>query len=651
VKRRCSYTLLSALSPLPKYLSFVSTTKICTQCGTEYDISQKFCPADGSPLRLQSPDDPLIGQMVAERYQILSLIGEGGMGRVYLAEHVRMGRKSAVKVINPALATTADAISRFNREAANACKINHPNVAQVYDFGEMADGTLYLAMEFIDGETLDSIVAREGSLPPARAAQITKQVADALFAAHHLGIVHRDLKPENVMVARHLDGSDWVKVVDFGIAKTVQRDGIEGRSQTVTTAGVSLGTPEYMSPEQLAGERLDHRTDIYSLGLVLFNMLTGELPYPKLTSKETLVRRLTSPPRTLVEVRPDVAWPQALQDVLNRALTSEVSDRYDNVAEFGRAVVRAVEESGPVVTAPSAAAVAAPVVATTPVPNVVAGDEPPFDPPIRRRRGRVWAAATALAVAAAILIIAVRAHRGAAIDASDTVSIDSPETAPTVAITPPALPAKPPPHPARSATAPRASAAVSAQAQAEASTTADFGQRISDSIQRIVRQMPLAELTRVDSVLAAIGPELERARRAEMSRVTRLPQRHYWLAPNGDSVDAEPLPPDAPLETRIDVAAQEIRGHIARMRQRFLDHDVGGARREYVTATNELTILREFDSDHRQSADVQRELSSGVRDLLVMCYQMRADSTLSPGVRCESFLGIIGQYRGFRRPN
>ncbi|HKN66899.1 MAG TPA: serine/threonine-protein kinase, partial [Gemmatimonadaceae bacterium] len=404
----------------------MSTTKICTQCGIEYDLSQKFCPADGSPLRLQSPDDPLIGQMVAERYQILSLIGEGGMGRVYLAEHVRMGRKSAVKVINPALATTADAISRFNREAANACKINHPNVAQVYDFGEMADGTLYLAMEYIDGETLDSIVAREGSLPPARAAQITKQVADALFAAHHLGIIHRDLKPENVMIARHLDGSDWVKVVDFGIAKTVQRDGMEGGSQTVTTAGVSLGTPEYMSPEQLAGERLDHRTDIYSLGLVLFNMLTGELPYPKLTSKETLVRRLTSPPRTLAEVRPDVAWPQALQDVLNRALTPEVKDRYENVGEFGRAVVRAVEESGPIATAPVAAAAASAVAITRPAPNATVDDTPLARPQLPRRRMLPYVAATFVALSAGILIVATRAHRTAAIPGDDSLAVTAP---------------------------------------------------------------------------------------------------------------------------------------------------------------------------------------------------------------------------------
>src|SRR5689334_6447068 len=200
-----------------------------------------------------------------------------------------------------------------------------------------------------------------------RAAQITKQVADALNAAHHLGIVHRDLKPENVMVARHLDGTDWVKVVDFGIAKTIQRDG--GGSQTVTTAGVSLGTPEYMSPEQLAGERLDHRTDVYSLGLVLFNMLTGQLPYPKLTSKETLVRRLTSPPRTLAEVMPNIAWPAALQDVLNRALTPEVKDRYDNVAEFGRAVVRAVDDNEPIVAAPAAAVAASTVPITRPAPN------------------------------------------------------------------------------------------------------------------------------------------------------------------------------------------------------------------------------------------------------------------------------------------
>ncbi|HTR79442.1 MAG TPA: serine/threonine-protein kinase, partial [Gemmatimonadaceae bacterium] len=323
----------------------MSSNKICPQCGSEYGAEQRFCQKDGSPLRPVRGDDPLIGQVLADRYQILEVIGEGGMGRVYLAEHVRMGRRSALKVINPSLAVTAEAISRFNREASNASRINHPNVAQIYDFGETPDGILYLAMEFIEGETLTTIIEREGAIPLGQAGQIAKQIADALAAAHHLGIVHRDLKPDNIMVGRHLDGSDWVKVVDFGIAKTVQGRSGDTPSQTVTTAGVSLGTPEYMSPEQLAGERLDARTDIYSLGLVLFNMLTADLPYPRLTSKETLIRRLTSQPRTLAEVRPDIAWPAALQATLSRALAPEAADRFAGVAEFGQSIVQATADA------------------------------------------------------------------------------------------------------------------------------------------------------------------------------------------------------------------------------------------------------------------------------------------------------------------
>ena len=318
----------------------MSIKKICTQCGAEYGPEQKFCPNDGSPLRAESSDDPLIGRIIADRYHVTSLIGEGGMGRVYVAEHVRMGRKSALKVMSPTLAATADAITRFNREAANASRINHPNVAAIYDFGETPDGLLYLAMEFVEGESLHALVQRDGPLPIARAAQIIKGATDALSAAHHLGIIHRDLKPDNIMLARQIDGSDWVKVVDFGIAKSVATPG-EGGGQTVTTAGVSLGTPEYMSPEQLAGEKLDQRTDIYSLGLVLFNMLTGDLPYPKLTSKETLVRRLTSRPASLTAVRPGIAWPAPLQAALDRALDPEPDRRYASVADFGRAVVEA----------------------------------------------------------------------------------------------------------------------------------------------------------------------------------------------------------------------------------------------------------------------------------------------------------------------
>ena len=551
---------------------------------------------------MQPADDPLIGQVVADRYQILSLIGEGGMGRVYLAEHVRMGRKSAVKVINPALATTSDAISRFNREAANACKINHPNVAQVYDFGEMADGTLYLAMEYIDGETLDAVVAREGPLPTVRAAQIAKQVADALHAAHHLGIVHRDLKPENVMIARHLDGSDWVKVVDFGIAKTIQRDG--SGSQTVTMAGVSPGTPEYMSPEQLAGEKLDHRTDIYSLGLVLFNALTGELPYAKVTSKETLVRRLTSRPRTLADVRPDRDWSAELQQALDRALAPEVADRFESVAEFGRAVVRAAESAD--VASPAAAAIAADPPTAAPPPNASHEDDARLDRPITHRRPLPWAVGTVL-LAGVVVVATVRARHQ------------------------------------------REQATVRGDSVAAANATENFAEHVGDSIQRAVADIPLPELVRVDSMLAHLAPEIERSRRFEQGRANAA-QRHYWLMPNGDSVAARPLPADAPLNARTTAAAREIRAHIARMKQRFESGDARGARREFTMAASELSILRDFDPNPEHTSTLQRELGEGVRDLVATCYRMRADSTLPPGIQCENFLAVPARFRELPQP-
>jgi len=286
--------------------------------------------------------ESLVGQVIADRYRVLSLIGEGGMGRVYLAEHVHMGRKSAVKVLSPALAFSAEASSRFHREAANASRINHPHVAAIYDFGEASEGVMYLAMEYVEGETLTELLQREGRLDVARAALLTKQSADALAAAHHLGIVHRDLKPDNIMVTRDMDGGDWVKVVDFGIAKSMGNS-----SQTLTTEGISIGTPEYMSPEQLAGDKLDARTDVYSLGVVLFHTLTGVLPYSRVTSRETLMRRLSSPPRQLRDVAPDVEWPSDLQRALDRALAPDVDDRYSSVGDFGRDVLAASANFAP----------------------------------------------------------------------------------------------------------------------------------------------------------------------------------------------------------------------------------------------------------------------------------------------------------------
>jgi serine/threonine protein kinase len=316
----------------------VSALKICPQCGTEYELDQRFCPKDGSTLKSQNAAGDLVGSIIADRYHVLKKLGEGGMGTVYLAEHVKMGRKSAVKVMNPGMVNDADAISRFNREAANASRINHPNVAAVYDFGETSEGLIYLAMEFVEGPALTNVIKEQGALDPLRAADLTRQAADALAVAHDMGIVHRDLKPDNIMVAKNRDGSDCAKVVDFGIAKAANNE-----AQKVTKTGLVVGTPEYMSPEQLAGDKMDGRSDIYSLALVAFNMMTGKLPFPAETVQESMIMRLTDKPRQLAEMKPDVPWSGEVQAVLDKALERDAAERYQSASDFGRQLFKAVQ--------------------------------------------------------------------------------------------------------------------------------------------------------------------------------------------------------------------------------------------------------------------------------------------------------------------
>ena len=357
--------------------------KTCPTCGTEYPVSERFCPKDGSALRSTDVHADLVGQVVAERYHVLQKLGEGGMGQVYLAEHVRMGRRSAVKVMSPNLTRDPDAVSRFNREAANASRITHPNVAAIYDFGETSDGLIYLAMEFVDGEPLTKLIQRLGSLPLARAVNIARQTADALTVAHELGIVHRDLKPDNIMIGRGREGADVVKVVDFGIAKASQNE-----AQKVTKTGLVVGTPEYMSPEQLAGDKLDGRSDIYALGLVTFVMLTGKLPFPSDTAQEAMLMRLMEKPKSLAEMRPDITWPPGLQAVFDKALARDMTQRYAVAADFGADLVRATQAGGVAVprTSPYASvttamdAMGAASAMTVPATRVAPAAEPPTLP-------------------------------------------------------------------------------------------------------------------------------------------------------------------------------------------------------------------------------------------------------------------------------
>jgi serine/threonine protein kinase len=296
-----------------------------------YGAESRFCSVDGATLVLEQPADDLVGTIVADRYHILERIGVGGMGQVFLAEHVRMKRKSALKVMREALTSDPIAVSRFHREAENASQINHPNVAAVYDFGETPNGLVYIAMEYIPGEPLSDVLEEEGALNPARVADIIAQAADALSAAHGLGILHRDLKPDNIMLTSTRWGTDLVKLVDFGISRAMA-----SATQQFTSTGMIVGTPDYMSPEQLTGDTLDSRSDQYAQGLIAFYALTGDFPFPGGASKDALLTRLTSAPRKLADVKPEIDWPPPLQEVLDRALALDVNERYTEVHEFGR---------------------------------------------------------------------------------------------------------------------------------------------------------------------------------------------------------------------------------------------------------------------------------------------------------------------------
>jgi len=374
--------------------------KICPTCGVEYPETERFCPKDGMALHSTAASTDLIGAVIAERYHVLARLGAGGMGRIYLAEHVKMGRRCAIKVLHPSMAADADAIARFNREAANASRIDHPNVAAIYDFGETQDGLLYLAMQFIEGQTLGDLVKTTGVLSPWRVADIIRQAAEGLHAAHTMGIVHRDLKPDNIMVSTGPDGVDVVKVVDFGIAK-----GTGEAARGVTKTGIVMGTLEYMSPEQLAGEEVDGRTDLYSLALVAFSLLTGQFPFATASTRTSVVMRLTERPRSLAQVRPDVAWPNELEEVLRRALDREPSHRHASTRDFAHALHAAVAR----MPMPAAGQARTRQVDIPTAP--LSAPRSPTVPPLTNPRRQTWAIASALAV---VLLAGVAAgSRGA----------------------------------------------------------------------------------------------------------------------------------------------------------------------------------------------------------------------------------------------
>jgi serine/threonine protein kinase len=242
--------------------------------------------------------ESLVGTVLAGRYRIERLLGSGGMGSVYRAEHVLMRKACAVKVLHREMTQVKEVVARFEREAVAAARIEHPNVAAATDFGQLENGSFYLVLEFIEGKSLSQLIAEHGALPEERALLIARQIADALSAAHAAGIVHRDLKPDNVMLVTKDGSGDFVKVLDFGIAK-VKIEEAGGDQQALTRLNTVMGTPEYMSPEQARGEPVDLRADLYTVGIILYEMLSGTSPFRHEEFVVVLTKKLTEDPPAL----------------------------------------------------------------------------------------------------------------------------------------------------------------------------------------------------------------------------------------------------------------------------------------------------------------------------------------------------------------
>ncbi|HET6978035.1 MAG TPA: protein kinase [Pyrinomonadaceae bacterium] len=303
--------------------------KKCPKCGVEYPETTTLCPADG--IALEKDPDALIGATLAGKYRIDARLNEGGMGTVYRGTHVLMDKTVAIKVLRPALAADEKIVARFSREARAASRISHPNALSVTDFGEDESGHVFLVMEFLSGKTLKQVIRDDGPLPLARVVDITRQVGDALNAAHEQGVVHRDLKSDNIMLVDTMAG-DHAKVLDFGIAKINEPDG-NPVDTALTAPNLVIGTPQYMSPEQCSQDgEIDARSDIYSLGVILFEMLVGHVPFSGDSPTMVMMKHLQEPVPSVLEERSDV--PASVARVVARAMAKVRDNRYQTVAEL-----------------------------------------------------------------------------------------------------------------------------------------------------------------------------------------------------------------------------------------------------------------------------------------------------------------------------
>jgi len=367
----------------------------------------------------ETGEDPLVGQVIGGRYRITGVLGEGGMGIVYVGEQ-QMGstvRKVAVKTLHSHLSKDPSVLARFHRECGTVAQLEHPNTIKFYDFGATEDGTLYIAMEFVKGEPLADVIEHGGAMAVDRALKIMRQICGALDEAHEQGIIHRDLKPENVILTTRAGETDFVKVLDFGIAaRTESAD--QQREQKLTQQGMVLGTPPYMSPEQFTGKELDRRSDIYSLGVMTYEMITGRLPFEADTPWQWATQHMTAQPTPFEASAPNADIPDGIRQAIMKALSKDRGDRHETAKSFfaeleaGKggvpAVSSAAEAAPPSFGSAGTAAMAAvpdfglaapipgPALPAQAVPGVVpppmggpmpGGGIPPAPPPTGRRSG------------------------------------------------------------------------------------------------------------------------------------------------------------------------------------------------------------------------------------------------------------------------
>jgi serine/threonine-protein kinase len=298
-------------------------------------IQDSAPPAEPAPEEEPGATD-LTGVVLLGRYKVVKQLGQGGMGTVYLGEHTTIKKKFAIKVLAPEFAHKSDLVERFLQEARAASMIPQQNVVEITDFGDTPDGSVFFVMEHLNGEDLSDTVKREGAIPWSRVEPIMEQVCDALFAAHDVGIIHRDMKPENCFRIKRGSNEDFIKVLDFGIAKVTSD---EGEGKGLTRTGMIFGTPEYMSPEQAQGQKVDHRVDVYAAGVIMYELLTGRVPFTADTFMGILTKHMFDVPEAPSAVNPDNGITAEMEAIILKAMQKDRDLRFQDMNEMKEAIM------------------------------------------------------------------------------------------------------------------------------------------------------------------------------------------------------------------------------------------------------------------------------------------------------------------------